>query len=68
LDIPWSQVRKIYKDELQGTITQEVNSDAKLSIRYSRPRNIQDVLAKAAVFEPEAKEVSKYIMGELTTI
>jgi hypothetical protein len=67
LDIPRSQIRKIYEDEIQGTIMQEINSDAKLAICYSRPRNIQDVLAKAALFEPEGKEVSKYITGELTT-
>jgi hypothetical protein len=47
---------------------QEINSDATLRIFYSRPRNIQDVLAKAAFFEQEGKEVSKYITGELTTI
>ena len=68
LDIPRSQVRKIYEEELQGTIMQERNPDAKLTICYSRPKNIQDVLAKAALFEPEGKEVSKYITGELTTI
>ena len=67
LDIPRRQVRKIYEDELQDTIMQEINSDAKLTICYSRPRNIQDVLAKAALFELEGKEVSKYITGELTT-
>jgi hypothetical protein len=68
LDIPRSQVRKSYKEEAQGNIMQEINSDAKLAICYSHPSNIQDVLAKVALFEPEGKEVSKYITGELTTI
>jgi len=36
---------------------QEINSDAKLTIYYSRPRIIQDVLAKAALFEPEVKKL-----------
>ena len=67
LYIPCSQVRKIYEEELQGTIMQEINPDAKLTICYSRPKNIQDVLAKSAPFEPVGKEVSKYIMGELAT-
>jgi len=68
LDIPRSQVRKSYKEEAQGNIMQEINSDAKLAICYSHPSNIQDILAKVALFEPEGKEVSKYITGELTTI
>jgi hypothetical protein len=56
------------EEDNQSTIMQEINSDAKLAICYSRPRHIQDVLAKAALFEPEGKEVSKYITGKLKTI
>ena len=43
---------------------QEINPDAKLTICYSRPRNIQDVLAKAALFEPEGTEVKTTSLKE----
>ena len=64
-DIPRRTIRKIYQEELMDTLTQELHPDSTVTVCYSRPKNIQDIVAKATLFQVEGKEVSKYLMGEV---
>ena len=64
-DIPRYTIRKIYEDELMDVLNQELYPDTKVTVCYSCPKSIQDIVAKAALFQVERKEVSKNCMAEL---
>jgi hypothetical protein len=63
--IPRRTVRNIYEEVLQEVILREIGNQVKFTVCYSRPKNIGNYIAKAALFEVEGQEVSKYIAGEL---
>lgn len=56
-DIPHHTIRKIYEDELMDVFNQELHPDTKVTVCYSRPKTIQDIVAKAAHFQVEGKEL-----------
>ena len=64
-DIPRHTIRKIYEEELKDVLHQELCPNTKVTVCYSRPKNIQDIVAKATLFQVKGKEISKYLRGEL---
>ena len=63
--IPRRTVRNIYEEVLQEVILREIGNQVKFTVCYSRPKNIGNYIAKAALFEVGGQEVSKNIAGEL---
>jgi hypothetical protein len=64
--IPRRTVRNIYEEVLQEVILREIGNHIQYTVCYSRPKNVGNYIAKAALFQVEGKEVSKYIEGELS--
>ena len=62
-DIPRSDIRKFYSEELEEVVKKEIGIDL-FTIAYSRATNIGDVISKAKLYEVSEEEVSKFIMGE----
>ena len=62
-DIPRSDIRKFYSEELEEVVKKEIGIDL-FTIAYSRATNIGDVISKAKLYEVSGKEVSKFITGE----
>ena len=54
---------KIYEDELMDVLNQELYPQTKVTVFY--PQNIQDIVAKTALFQVDGKEVRTYLMAEL---
>ena len=63
-DIPRKHVRKIYQQTCGDIMKGEIGIE-QLTMAYSRPRTIGNIVPKAKLLEAEGKEVSKYITGEL---
>jgi hypothetical protein len=63
-DIPREHVRRIYQETCGDVLKDEIGIE-RLTMAYSRPRTIGNIVAKAKLLEAEGKEVSKYITGEL---
>ena len=53
--IPRRTVRNIYEEVLQEAILQEIGNHVNYTVCYSRPTNIGNYIAKAALFEVEGK-------------
>jgi hypothetical protein len=62
-DIPRSDIRKFYSEELEDVVKKEIGIDL-FTIAYSRATNIGDVISKAKLYEVSGEEVSKFTMGE----
>jgi hypothetical protein len=58
-DVPRYQVRQIYNETLQDAIL-EAMPNSKMTVCYSRPKNIQDIVAQAALFQVEGSEASTF--------
>ena len=64
-DIPRKNVRAIFNDTCK-----ELFDDAlgikQITIAYSRPKNLKDVLTKAKLYQVPGREASKFYSGELS--
>jgi hypothetical protein len=66
-DVPRYQVRQIYNETLQDAIL-EAMPNSKMTVCYSHPKNIQDIMAQAALFQVKGAEASTFsIRGSLAT-
>eukprot|EP00956_Cyclotella_meneghiniana_P024187 scaffold48268_cov57-Cyclotella_meneghiniana.AAC.2 len=63
-DMPRKEIRRIYSETLEEVMRNEAGIE-KFTIAYSKPTTIGSKIAKAEIFQPEGKEVSKYIAGEV---
>ena len=64
-DIPKKAVRSIVEATLQETIDELGISQ--ITVAYSRPKNIKDLLSKAKLHQAKGKEVSTYYGGQPTS-
>lgn len=64
-DIPRRHVRAIYDDICKDTFEKRLGIK-QLTIAYSRPRNVKDLLTRAKLHQAPGKPVSKYYSGELS--
>ena len=63
-DMPRKEIRRIYSETLEEVMRDRANIE-KFTIAYSKPTTIGSKIAKAEIFQPDGKEVSKYIAGEV---
>ena len=66
-DISRHKIRQIYSEECEATFKAEIGIE-QITIAYSRPKTIGNIIAKAKLFETHGREVSKFITGELIWI
>ena len=59
-DIPKRLICQIYKQECQNTLQSEIGI-SELTIAYSRPSNVADMVSKSKLFQVEGNSVSYYI-------
>ena len=59
-DIPKRLIRQIYKQECQNILQSKIGI-SELTIAYSRPSNVADMVSKSKLFQVEGKSVSYYI-------
>ena len=64
MDIPRMTIQKIYREECEKVLQKELDIKH-LTVAYSRPNTIGNIVAKAKLYQVSGKEVSKYITGEL---
>merc|ERR1711966_82896 len=64
-DMPKKAVRSIVEATLKDTIDEL--SVSQITVAYSRPKNIRDLLSKAKLHQAKGKEVSIYYGGRPTT-
>ena len=62
--IPRHEIRQIYTDTCMDTFKEELGIE-QLTIAYSRPNTIGQIVAKAKLHQAPNREVSKYLAGEL---
>ena len=63
-DMPRREIRRIYSETLEE-ILRETADVQQFTIAYSKPTTIGSRIAKAAMYEVEGREVSKYLTGEV---
>ena len=64
MDVPRMTIQKIYREECEKVLQKELDIKH-LTVAYSRPNTIGNIVAKAKLYQVSGKEVSKYITGEL---
>jgi hypothetical protein len=57
-------VRRIHQETCGDVMKDEIGIE-QLTMAYSRPRKMGNIIAKAKLLEAERKEVSRYISGQL---
>jgi len=65
-DIPRQIFQKLFQ-EICADVFEEQCGINKLTVAYSRQKNIREELTKAKLYEPAGKEASTYFTGESTT-
>ena len=65
-DIPRQMIRTIYNKHCK-TLFEERLGINQLTIAYSRPPNIRELLTKAKLYQAPGREASKFYSGELST-
>ena len=60
--MPRREIRRIYSETLEE-ILRETADVQQFTIAYSKPTTIGSRIAKAAMYEVEGREVSKYLTG-----
>lgn len=63
-DIPRREIRQIYSETMEEAVRVEADIE-QFTVAYSKPTTIGSRIAKAAMYEVEGKEVSKYLAGEV---
>ena len=63
-NIPRKNIRKLYVEECEKILRDKLDVN-QLTIAYSRPNTIGNIVAKAKLYQETGKEVSKYITGEI---
>ena len=62
-DLPKKAIRSVVAETL-GDILEHLNIE-QVTIVYSRPKNLKNLLTKAKLHQVPGKEASKYYIGEL---
>jgi hypothetical protein len=57
-------VRRIHQETCGDIMKDEIGIE-QLTMAYSRPRTMGNIIPKAKLLEAEGKEVSRYISGQL---
>ncbi len=64
-DITQKQVRHLYSKECEDILKAEIGIE-QFTLAYSCPKPIGNIVTKAILFEVPCREVSKFLMGELS--
>ena len=63
-DMPRREIRQIFTETLEEVVREAADIE-QFTVAYSKPTTIGSRIAKAAMFEVEGREVSKYLAGEV---